>query len=132
MKKEYFLITERNEYKLLIDESSGIEKDLLANEPVKGEGKNIGGEIFYIIDIDIPFNGKEQEVFNIGDVVYWRSQKEKKFAIALFYGNTKFGNGDAPTAASPCIKFASIVGSCIDLKSVSTGSELQIICREIA
>ncbi|MCF6229165.1 MAG: hypothetical protein L3J62_00005 [Gammaproteobacteria bacterium] len=132
MKKEYFLITEFNEYQLTIDKSTGIEQVLLENTPIAGAGKNIGGEIFYIINIDVSFNGKEQKIFNIGDIVYWRSQKEKKFAIAIFYGNTKFGNGDAPTAASPCIKFASINGDCIDLESVTSGSELKIICREIA
>ena len=127
MSKNYYLVTDSQEYKLEIDEKTGIYKELLSHVPIIGEGKNIGGEIFYIIDVDIPFNGNEKEVFNVGDIIYWRSQKQARFAIALFYGNTKFGDGNAPTAASPGIKFASIVGDCKNLELVESGSRVRII-----
>ncbi len=60
------------------------------------------------------------------DVVYWCSQKEKKFAIAIFFGNTSHGTGTAPTAASPCIRFATIVGDCAELELIGTGAQLKL------
>ena len=129
MNKEYMLVTGSKEYKLKLDTETETYKELLSKVPITGEAKVIGGEVLYIIDIDIPFNGKEKEVFDVGDIVYWRSQKVEKFAIAIFYGNTKFGNGDAPTAASPCIRFASIIENCSELESVTPGTAISLIAR---
>ena len=129
MKDKYFLIIDSEEYQLQIDEKAEINNDILSHVPIRGEAKNIEGEIFYMVDIDISFNGREKEVFNIGDIVYWRSEKSRKFAIAIFYGNTKFGMGNAPRAASPCIKFASIIGDFSNLKSVSSGTRIEIIIK---
>ncbi len=124
--KNIYLCTDVGDFALKLDENSSICADILSELQISGNAKNIGGEIFYIIDLNIPFDGSEEEVFEVGDVVYWRAQKEDKFAIAIFYGNTKFGDGNAPRAASPCIKFASIEGSCSKLKNVESGSTIFI------
>lgn len=126
MNKKYYLFIDKYKYEIKIDENSTITKEILNSIPIEGISKNIGGEIFYIVDMDIPFDGTEREIFEVGDVVYWRSQKEKKFAIALFYGNTKFGSGNAPTAASPCIKFASLVDIDTALENSVSGSHISI------
>lgn len=127
--EEYYLVTEIGEFPINIDELSSLKSIISKALPLGGIAKNIGGEIFYIIDLEVPFDGTEKEIFEIGDLVYWRSQKEKKFAIAIFYGNTKFGSGDAPTAASPCMKFASFKGSCLGLEKINSGSEIKIELR---
>ncbi|MFK5913981.1 MAG: cyclophilin-like family protein [Woeseiaceae bacterium] len=129
MKNDYYLMAGSREYKLVLDENSGIEERLLEGAPIIGEGTNIGGEVYFITDIDIPFNGNEREIFSIGNLVYWRSQKEKKFAIAVFFGNTSHGTGTAPTAASPSIRFASITGSCAGLESIATGTQLKLFYK---
>lgn len=130
MMEEHYLITEVGEFLICIDDSTSLKNSITAALPLSGEAKNIGGEIFYIVDLEIPFDGTEKEVFEVGDLVYWRSQKEKKFAIAIFYGDTKFGSGDAPTAASPCMKFASFKNSCIEIENINSGSEIRIEARE--
>jgi len=127
--EEYYLVTEVGEFPVNIDDSSSLKSIISTALPLGGVAKNIGGEIFYIVDLEVPFDGTEKEIFEVGDLVYWRSQKEKKFAIAMFYGNTKFGSGDAPTAASPCMKFASFKSSCSDLKKIDSGSKIKIELR---
>jgi hypothetical protein len=122
--KEFFLTTHICKLKIEIDISSGMSLSIIDNLPLYGEAKNIGGEIFYIVDLDIPFDGTEKEIFEVGDIVYWRSKKERKFAIAIFYGNTKFGAGNAPTAAGPCMKFGEIKGDLSALERVETGTKI--------
>jgi len=89
----------------------------MASPKLKGEACNIKGEVFfYQYDLDIPFNGQEKEVFEKGDVVYWRSPKEKsKFGILFMYGKTEYGDGTQIQTSSPGIK----IGSIVDFEKIS-------------
>ncbi len=127
--KKYYLITTTDEYKLEINLDSRIYKELLKELPVEGIGMNIGGEIYFNITNDIPFNGLEREVFDQGDIVYWRSQETTKFAIAILYGNTNFGDGTKPRTYSPCIKFAKIKSEFSKLENFETGNPIKIISK---
>ncbi len=92
--------------------------EAIKNSPsLQGEANNIGGEVFfYQYDLDIAFNGEEKEVFDVGDVVYWRSQTDtKKFGILFMYGNTSYGDGTKPRTSSPGIK----IGTFKDLTTLS-------------
>ncbi len=129
MKKKFYLVVDSMEYPLAMSSGIAIENQLAKSTPIAGTANNIGGEIYFLTDVDIPFNGDEKEIFDVGDVAYWRSQSEKKFAIAIFYGNTEHGNGNAPTAAGPCMQLASIAGDCAGLESISSGTELKLIYR---
>lgn len=129
MSSNYYLAVDSEEYKLDIAENLVIKKTVFADTPIIGEGNNIGGEIYFLTSIDIPFDGNEKEIFEIGDIVYWRSQNENLYAIAVFYGNTSHGTGNAPTAASPCMKLGAIQGNCTNLESVKTGAKIQLICK---
>lgn len=95
--------------------------------PLEGEARNIGGEIFFRTDgLDIPFVGSEKEEFKIGDVVYWRSPSgERKFAIAFFYGNTKFGSWKTPRAASPCIRVGKIISALSEIENIESGRKIR-------
>jgi len=128
--KKYYLITNTDEYELEIDLDSGIYKELLKELPLEGIGMNIGGEIYFNVTNNIPFNGLEREVFDIGDIVYWRSLETVKFAIAILYGNTNFGDGTKPRTYSPCIKFAKIKGDFSNLKYYKTGTKIKLISKE--
>lgn len=128
--KSYYLVTDVGEFPIVINGDSHLDEAIIESLPLEGEAKNIGGELFCFVDLNIPFDSTEKETFEIGDLVYWRSQKEEKFAIALFYGNTKFGDGNAPTASSACMKFGVIRGDCKKLGGVATGSTICIECRQ--
>lgn len=127
--KKYFLVTPTDEYEIEVDFNSGIHNELLKGLPLEGIGNNIGGEIYFNISNDVPFNGLERDVFEKGDIVYWRSLEREKFAIAIFYGNTKFGDGTKSRSYSPCIKFAQIKTDFSKLESFSSGRTIQIVSK---
>jgi len=129
MNNKCYLIVGSQEYQIAADENSGIYDEILNKTPITGEGVNIGGEIYFMVNIDIPFNENVREIFDIGDLIYWRSPENNIFCIAVFYGNTTHGSGDAPTAASEAIKFASITGNCDDLEAIETGTMLKLVYR---
>ena len=127
--EKYYLLTPTDEYEIEIYFNSDIYSELLKELPLEGTGNNIGGEIYFNISNDIPFNGLEKEVFEKGDIVYWRSQEIEKIAIAIFFGNTKFGDGTKSRAYSPCIKFAKIKTDFSKLESFESGQTVKIISK---
>ena len=124
--KRIFLKTEIKKFEIYLDETSSIYKDIILALPIKGNAKVITGEIYYTIDVDIKFDGTEKKKFDIGDIVYWRSQKIDKFAIAIFYGNTKFDDYNSPTASSPAIKIGYIKEDCSNLENIKNDSSISI------
>ena len=121
------LCTEEYQLEIEWDLNSGIINSILNSNPIEGVANNIGGEVFfYQYDLDIPFNGEEKEVFEEGDVIYWKSPTDpKKFGILFMYGNTDYGDGTKPRTSSPGIK----IGIIKDIKSISkisTGSILKL------
>ena len=109
------------------DLECGIIQSVIDSKPLEGFANNIEGEVFfYQFEMDIPFNGEEREIFEIGDIVYWRSQKEsEKFGILFMYGNTEYGDGTKPRSSSPGIK----IGSFKDVKQIveiATGNKLKL------
>lgn len=127
--KELFLVTENEKFEITLDTKVSIYNEIINALPIEGNVKVIEGEIFYINDVDIKFDGTERERFEIGDIVYWRSQKADRFAIAIFYGNTKFDDYNSPTAASPAIKIGQIKNTCTSLKNLSNDSQISIQCK---
>ncbi|CAL2084095.1 cyclophilin-like family protein [Tenacibaculum sp. 190524A05c] len=121
------LSTEEFQLEIEWDLNSGIINSILNSNPIEGVANNIGGEVFfYQYDLDIPFNGEEKEVFEEGDVIYWKSPTDpEKFGILFMYGNTDYGDGTKPRTSSPGIK----IGTIKDIKSISkisTGSILKL------
>jgi hypothetical protein len=106
-----------------MDLSSPVARRLLALLPIQSTANNIGGEIYFRVpEADIEYDGTQTEEFQKGDLVYWRSPTgERKYSIALFYGNTRFSNWRTPTASSPCVKVGSVVAGMDDLDTVQTG-----------
>ncbi|HJO93955.1 MAG TPA: cyclophilin-like family protein [Victivallales bacterium] len=98
-----------NSYELISDQSSEICKKVIKKLPLAGDVVNVQGEIFFTVNIDISYPISDaREIFDIGDVVYWKSPDGSMAAIALFYGNTVYIDGKKPRAYSPCIKIASL------------------------
>ena len=109
------------------DKSASIYDLIMKHKHLSGIANNIKGEVFfYQYDLDITFDGTEKEVFEKGDVVYWRSQKEKgKFGILFMYGNTTFGDGKKPQTSSPGIKIGTIANY-KNLINIKTGTLLKL------
>lgn len=126
---KYYLVTDTDEYQLDVELNNPISEELLKDLPIEGIGNNIGGEVYFNLSSDIPYNGNEKEVFEIGDVVYWRSPDSVKFAIAILYGNTNYGDGTKPRTFSPCIKFAKIKKVAATLSNFESGGLVKIISK---
>ena len=60
--KKFDLVTQDSEYELKIDEQTQIYQEIQKRLPIEGKGQNIGGEIYFNVPIDIPFNGKPDVV----------------------------------------------------------------------
>ncbi|CAM1340320.1 hypothetical protein [Tenacibaculum amylolyticum] len=103
--------------------------DAIQKSPaLTGSTNNIGGEVFfYQYDLDLAFNGTEKEVFDVGDVVYWRSPKEAgKFGILFMYGATSYGDGTLPRTSSPGVKIGTIT-NVHAISEIPTGVSISII-----
>ncbi len=121
------LIIEGKPIEIDWDFECGIIQSIIKSESLEGTANNIQGEVFfYQFELDIPFNGEEREVFNVGDIVYWRSPKDSnKFGILFMYGNTEYGDGTKPRSSSPGIKIGSIKE--IDrIAAIATGKKLKL------
>jgi|LGOV01.1.fsa_nt_gb hypothetical protein len=107
---------------------SKVATDFIQALPITSKAHNIGGEIYFRVPgADIEYDGTETDEFQPGDVVYWRSPDgEKKFSIALLYGNTSFSNWTSSRTSSPCIKIGHITTDTNILKTVTTNESVTI------
>lgn len=109
------------------DESCSIIESIKAHPQLKGVANNIQGEVFfYQYELEIPLDQTAKEIFEPGDVVYWRSQTDPmKFGILFMYGNTEYGDGTQPRTSSPGIKIGKIKDYQI-VGQISTGTMLSL------
>ena len=121
------LQSEIGTFNIIWDKNASIYNQIIASPSLKGQANNIQGEVFfYQYELDIAFDGTEKEVFDKGDVVYWKSQKEKgKFGILFMYGNTTYGDGTKPQTSSPGIKIGTIENY-KKLENITSGTLLKI------
>ena len=118
---------EGNQVKIEWDSECRIIQSIIQSKPLEGVINNIQGELFfYQSALDIPFNGEEKAVFQVGDVVYWRSPLDtKKFGILFMYGNTEYGDGTKPRTSSPGIKIGTIK-EIQKIASIPTGTKIRL------
>ncbi len=127
----WFLVTVDGRLPIAWDSSavsSGMVQKLLGFGRLEGEAENIGGEVFfYHYHADVPFEGSQKEVFEVGDLVYWRAPEGSgRFGILAFYGNTTFGDGTAPRASSPGVRIGKIVADPEKIGRIPTGTPISI------
>lgn len=105
------LTTETTKLTIIWDETCGSIQHIKDSNPLEGVATHIQGEVFfYQYELDIPFNGAQRDVFEVGDVVYWKSQDDAtKFGILFMYGNTTYGDGTKPRTSSPGIKIGTVI-----------------------
>jgi hypothetical protein len=124
---QHILQTATTTLEIILDESCGIIDRIKNYTLLEGIATHIQGEVFfYQYELDIPFNGQEREIFDVGDVVYWRSQTDaKKFGILFMYGNTTYGDGTKPRTSSPGIKIGHIQQH-EAIRLIETGEKLKL------
>jgi len=85
-----------------------------------------GDEIYFYTDFKIPLSNEAKEIMEVGDIVYWRSTKSDKEAIAIFFGPTPKGDGSLPRAASPCDVIGRVKGDMSMHTSFQTGDPIRL------
>jgi hypothetical protein len=125
------LVFSGKDYLVAIDAENLIAKEILKRLPISSEAQNIGGEIYFRIPgVDIEYDGTQADEFEIGDVVYWRSSiGEDKFAIAVFYGNTKYSDWKTPRASSPCVKIGKIIDGIEEMEFIKSGENVKLVFK---
>ena len=114
-------------FEIEFNNSQTAEK-IKAQLPIETDIENRwGDEIYFYTDFKIPLSDDAKEIMQIGDIVYWRSQKSDKEAIAIFFGNTPKGDGTKPLAASPCDVIGKIVSDISRNKEIQKGDKIQIV-----
>ena len=126
------LETEAGTFPIVLDPECGLLEGLAAHPLLEGTADNIGGEVFFYQYVaDLPFPGTEREVFEVGDVVYWRAREGTgRFGILVFYGNTAYGDGNAPRASSPGVRIGRIRADASALATIATGTSMALRHRE--
>ncbi|EDP97741.1 cyclophilin-like family protein [Kordia algicida OT-1] len=121
------LSSETTKLIIIWDESCGIINQIKNTKSLEGIATHIQGEVFfYQYELDIPFNGEQREVFDVGDIVYWRSETDKtKFGILFMYGNTTYGDGTKPRTSSPGIKIGTVVNY-KDISQIQSGENVKL------
>lgn len=117
-----------NKHYAFLFEKSDLVSELIQHLPISSIANNIGGEIYFRVPgVELEYDGTQSEEFEIGDIVYWRSPDgEKKFSIAMMYGNTQYSNWKSPRTSSPCIKIGSFVDSVFEFGNIDTGESVTI------
>jgi len=94
--------------------------------PLAGKAICVPGEIYFLIDLNLDIKENLKEVFTIGDIVYWRAQNSDKYAIALFTGNTRFGDGTQARAVSPASLFARLDAGISTLAAIKNDDSIKL------
>jgi hypothetical protein len=116
------------EYMLTFEINNQIAKEFIKKLPITSIANNIGGEIYFRVpDVDLEYDGTQREEFEIGDIVYWRSPiGEKKFSIAMLYGNTQYSNWKSPRTSDPCIRIGHFMDIIYQFGDIYTGESITI------
>lgn len=99
---------------------------LSKNGPFSGECGRVDDEVFLLIESDRKLSDTARDVFHIGDVIYWVKSDGSKQAIAVFFGNTHFGDGTKPRPASASDKIGTVDLSGFDTKTVTVGTRCKV------
>ena len=80
-----------------------VAKAIRKRVPIEAPIRVFGEEIYIIVDYKLPDDpdAKMADEFKVGDIIYWKSQKSDKEAIALYFGNCPIGDGTKPRSPSP-------------------------------
>ncbi len=121
------------EFKIIISTDNHVAREFIKHLPISSSANNIGGEIYFRVPgVDLPYDGTQREEFEIGDIVYWRSPiGEKKYSVAILFGNTSYGNWKSPRTSDPCIKIGRIVDDAGAMESIQNGENVNMIVWQI-
>jgi hypothetical protein len=73
--------------------------------PLAADMSRWGEEYYGSLGIDIPEDGTERDLMEVGEIAYWRPGK----ALCIFFGRTPASTDERPRAASPVIPIGRVI-----------------------
>ncbi len=83
-------------------------------------------EIYFLTNFGFEYSSKVKEILEIWDIVYWKSQKSDKEAIAIFFWNSTLWDWTKPLAASPCEVIWKIIDDIDDYKEINKWDSIEL------
>lgn len=116
------------EFKFEIYTDNQVAREFIKYLPISSLVNNIGGEIYFRVpSADLEYDGTERQEFEVGDIVYWRSPNgEKKFSIAMLYGNTQYSDWKSPRTSDPCVKIGYFIENIFEFANIDSGESVTI------
>ena len=101
-------------------------KQVINNLPVKGNLVRWGDEVYILVDFDIPIDKDDGKIFEIGDIIYWKSSKTGNKGIAVFFGNTPSSNKPKANDNCTCKLIGKLETKDFNISDVERGDDIDI------
>ncbi len=87
----------------LSDSAAG--RVIASSLPLTAEMSRWGEEYYGSVGIDIPEDGTERDIMEIGEIAYWPPGR----ALCIFFGRTPASTDERPKAASPVLPIGRVI-----------------------
>lgn len=115
--------TRNGEYTGDLDESD-ISNAIWLSLPFTNTINMLGCQIYFEFPIDFKATGKEEYVFEVGDIAYW----PKVNAFCIFFGPTPLSGEDGkPVSKFPLIKIGKMTSDCSDMEFAGDRQNITIM-----
>ena len=95
---------------------------ILAALPLEGAGNRWGGEIYFLIDVNVDLALDSRAEMAVGELAYWPPGN----AFCIFFGPTPASVADESRAASPANPVGRILGDIEPLKTIHGGTTVVV------
>ena len=103
------------------DGTSTVEK-LLSSVPFRAKVNRWGDEVYFDAPVSADLEEDARAVMEVGEVAFWPDGS----ALAIFFGPTPVSTDGRPRAYSPCNMLGRVSGDATLLKSVVSGSSVEV------
>jgi len=103
------------------DGTSTVEK-LLSSVPFRAKVNRWGDEVYFDAPVSAELEEDARAVMEVGEVAFWPDGS----AMAIFFGPTPVSTDGRPRAYSPCNMLGSVSGDATLLRSVVSGSSVEV------
>jgi hypothetical protein len=87
----------------LLDSAAG--RVISSSLPLAAEMSRWGEEYYGSVGIDIPEDGTERDIMEVGEIAYWPPGR----ALCIFFGRTPASTDERPRAASPVMPIGRVI-----------------------
>jgi hypothetical protein len=90
--------------------------------PLVADMSRWGEEYYGSVAIDIPADGTERDIMEVGEIAYWPPGR----ALCIFFGRTPASTDEHPKAASPVIPIGRVTAGLDGLRSLGKRVKMKL------